>query len=94
MGVTLSVILIKMEISTDIWGQIALEANQMYVVDASGKIKSPFADTVLKTVFFSFEILKNNLIFSDNRKTTRQSIAEYIFISTTFGNLSYGKNLS
>lgn len=47
-----------MEISTDIWGQIALEANQMYVVDASGKIKSPFADTVLRNVFFFVEILK------------------------------------
>lgn len=37
-----------MEISTDIWGQIALESTSMYVVDASGKLRSPFADTVAK----------------------------------------------
>lgn len=33
-----------MDISTDIWGQLAVEASQMYLTD--GPKRSPFADTV------------------------------------------------
>lgn len=33
-----------MDISTDIWGQLAVEASQVYLSD--GTMRSPFADTV------------------------------------------------
>lgn len=33
-----------MDISTDIWGQLAVEASQVYLSD--GTVRSPFADTV------------------------------------------------
>lgn len=39
---------------TDIWGQLALEASQVYLTD--GVKRSPFADTVLNLIRFSFEI--------------------------------------
>lgn len=70
-----------MDIPNDIWGQIALEANQMYLAD--GTKRSPFADTVFKNNFF-FSLLifyfvrtcDNELIdffyftIADNRKTS------------------------
>lgn len=33
-----------MDLSTDIWGQLAVEASQVYLSD--GTIRSPFANTV------------------------------------------------
>lgn len=33
-----------MDLKTDVWGQIALEATQVYLTD--GVYRSPFADTV------------------------------------------------
>lgn len=35
-----------MDIPTDIWGQLALEANQVYLTE-SGEVRSPFANTVM-----------------------------------------------
>lgn len=37
-----------MDISTDIWGQLAVEASQVYLSD--GTVRSPFADTVRMVV--------------------------------------------
>ena len=36
-----------MDLSTDIWGQLAVEASQVYLSD--GTVRSPFADTVCST---------------------------------------------
>lgn len=36
---------------TDIWGQLALEASQVYLSDGA---RSPFADTVLLLVFGNY----------------------------------------
>lgn len=34
-----------MDIPTDVWGQLALEASQVYLTE-DGKVRSPFANTV------------------------------------------------
>lgn len=43
-----------MDIPTDVWGQIALEANQMYLSD--GTKRSPFADTVNKSIDKKYKV--------------------------------------
>lgn len=35
-----------MDLSTDVWGQLALEASQVYLGE-DGKVRSPFANTVM-----------------------------------------------
>lgn len=43
-----------MDLSTDIWGQLAVEASQVYLSD--GTVRSPFADTVCS--FFTKNVKK------------------------------------
>lgn len=43
-----------MDISTDIWGQLAVEASQVYLSD--GTMRSPFADTVASRLEESIQI--------------------------------------
>lgn len=38
-----------MDISTDVWGQIALEASQVYLTEG-GQVRSPFANTVTLSI--------------------------------------------
>lgn len=36
-----------MDLGTDVWNQVALEASQLYLEDEFGNKKSRFADTVI-----------------------------------------------
>lgn len=62
-----------MDVSPDVWGQLALEASQVYLTDGTAA-KSPFANTVftefpIKPIFVYYFITE--LHFLDDRKTAR-----------------------
>ena len=41
-----------MNVSPDVWGQLAVEASQVYLTD--GTVRSPFANTVISVTFYKF----------------------------------------
>lgn len=99
-----------MDISTDIWGQLAVEASQVYLSD--GTMRSPFADTVdhpkifhsflyihtLKIYMYVFLITSLSLYLfvclADHREAARQGVAAHFLVSIASRDLSPGSHLS
>lgn len=98
-----------MDISTDIWGQLAVEASQVYLSD--GTMRSPFADTVdpfkspfsliryihirVKTICISDHLSLNLVVYlADHREAARQGVAAHFLVSIASRDLSPGSHLS
>lgn len=99
-----------MDISTDIWGQLAVEASQVYLSD--GTMRSPFADTVDDYPNFHFALntrshsiythipicisdhLSLSLSLSDHWEAARQGVAAHLLVSISSRDLSPGSHLS
>lgn len=50
-------IVLPMDVSPDVWGQLALEASQVYLTDGTAA-KSPFAGTVSLSARSSFNFIR------------------------------------
>lgn len=80
-----------MDFGGDVWNQVALEANQLYLED--GVAKSRFADTVSEPeIIKPFKLiiqrlLKKISVVSDNRKAAGQGVAQYLFLLISQRNL-------
>lgn len=67
-----------MDISTDIWGQLAVEASQVYLSD--GTMRSPFADTVDHPKICSLISLYTHTLKIDMYVFLITSLSLYLFV--------------